>query len=118
MNVVYFLALFSPFLTVDCKFKNHVLAKQQKPLWSHLLTIVEIQRLNKEHFNVLADYAALCEFTIFDAYNYKSRCHYYDCNQMVEPSRWNAEMTKQFYLLKIDFLKKQSIFIWKIFIPL
>jgi len=80
----------------DCKFKNHVLAKQQKPLWSHLLTIVEIQRLNKEHFNVLADYAALCEFTIFDAYRYKSRCHYYDCNQMLEPSRWNAEMTKQF----------------------
>ena len=83
-------------LCFDCRFKDHVLAKQQKPLWAHLLTIVDIQRLNKEHFNVLADYAALCEFTIFDAYRYKSRCHYYDCNQMVEPSRWNAEMTTQF----------------------
>jgi hypothetical protein len=80
----------------DCKFKNHVLTKQQKPLWAHLLTIVDIQRLTKEHFNVLADYAALCEFTIFDAYRYKSRCHYYDCNTLVEPSRWNAEMTTQF----------------------
>ncbi len=80
----------------DCRFKDHVFTKQQKPLWAHLLTIVDIQRLTKEHFNVLADYAALCEFTIFDAYRYKSRCHYYNCNYLVEPSRWNAEMTKQF----------------------
>ena len=83
-------------LCFDCKFKDHVFAKQQKPLWAHLLTIVDIQRLNKEHFNVLADYAALCEFTIFDAYRCKSRCHYYDCDQMVEPSRWDAEQTLQF----------------------
>jgi hypothetical protein len=67
-------------LCFDCRFKEHLLTKQQKPLWAHLLTIVEIQRLSKEHFNVLADYAALCKFTIFDAYRYKSQSHFRNIN--------------------------------------
>ena len=83
-------------LCFDCKFKNKMLQKQQKPLWAHLYTIVDIQRLDKNHFDILADYAELCEFTIFDAYRYKSRCHYYDCAQRVSPHAWDAEQTLQF----------------------
>jgi len=42
------------------------------------------------------DYAELCEFTIFDAYRYKSRCHFYDCEQRIWPHAWDAEETLQF----------------------
>ena len=81
-------------LCFDCKFKKPL--REQMPLETHLLRIIEIQRLDKNHFDILADYAELCEFTIFDAYRYKSRCHYYDCVQPVWAGRWDAEETLQF----------------------
>ena len=83
-------------LCFDCKFKEHLWVKEQAPLWAHLYRIVDIQRLEKEYFDILVDYAALCEFSIFDAYRYKSRCHYYNCAQMIHPSKWDAEDTLQF----------------------
>ena len=83
-------------LCFDCRFKEHLLVKEQKPLWAHLLIILDILRLEKEHFDILADYAELCEFTIFDAYRYKSRCHFYNCNQIIHPHTWDAEQTIQF----------------------
>lgn len=81
-------------LCFDCKFKKPL--REQMLLETHLLRIIEIQRLDKNHFDILADYAALCEFTIFDAYRYKSRCHYYDCVQPVWAGLWDAEETLQF----------------------
>jgi hypothetical protein len=84
-------------LCFDCKFKDEMRWEtRQKPLWAHLYTIVDIQRLDKNHFDILADYAELCEFTIFDAYRYKSRCHFYDCDQRIWPHEWDAEQTLQF----------------------
>jgi hypothetical protein len=81
-------------LCFDCKFKEQFI--EQMPLEAQLLRIIDIQRLEKEYFDILVDYAALCEFTIFDAYRYKSRCHYYDCSQMIHPSKWDAEDVVQF----------------------
>ena len=81
-------------LCFECKFKKPL--RDQMPLEAHLLRIIDIQRLHKNHFDVLADYAELCEFTIFDAYRYKSRCHYYDCQQQVWAGAWDAEQTLQF----------------------
>jgi len=81
-------------LCFECKFKDEM--RWEKPLWAHLLRIIDIQRLDKNHFDILVDYAELCEFTIFDAYRYKSRCHYYDCEQRISPYEWDAEETLQF----------------------
>ena len=68
-------------LCFDCRFKEHLCVKEQKPLWAHLLRIVDIQRLQKKHFDILADYAELCEFTIFDAYcQYLVRKYYASYN--------------------------------------
>jgi len=84
-------------LCFECKFKDEMRYETiQKPLWAHLYTIIDIQRLDKNHFDILADYAELCEFTIFDAYRYKSRCHYYDCAERIWPHAWDAEQTLQF----------------------
>lgn len=81
-------------LCFDCHYKRP--ESVQKPLEEHLLVRLEIQSLRSAHFDILLDYAALCEFTIFDAYHYKSRCHYYDCIQKISPSSWCAEETLQF----------------------
>lgn len=83
-------------LCFECKFKDELCRTIQKPLWAHLYTIIDIQHLDKNHFDILADYAELCEFTIFDAYRYKSRCHYYDCAERIWPHAWDAEQTLQF----------------------
>ena len=81
-------------LCFDCKFKKPL--REQMPLEVHLSIRSDIQFLTRQQFAVLEDYAELCEFTIFDAYRYKSRCHYYDCDRMVEPGKWNAEEAVQF----------------------
>ena len=82
-------------LCFDCKFKTKPL-KEQMPLTVHLLLRCDIQRLSREHFDILEDYADLAQLTIVEAYRYKSRCHFYDCDRMVEPSKWNAEEAVQF----------------------
>jgi hypothetical protein len=83
-------------LCFDCHFKTE--ERVQMPLEEHLLIRREIQHLRRPYFDVLVDYAALAEFTIFDAYRYKSRCHYFDCGitSRIEPSDWDAEETLQF----------------------
>jgi hypothetical protein len=81
-------------LCFNCKFNKPL--KQQMPLALHLAIRSNIQRLEKKQFDILVDYAELCEFTIFDAYCYKSRCHFYDCDRMVPPMYWNAEYDVQF----------------------
>ena len=81
-------------LCFECKFKRPL--KEQMPLAVHLAIRSDIQFLTRQQFDILADYAELCEFTIFDAYRYKSRCHFYDCDRMVPPSQWNAEEAIQF----------------------
>jgi hypothetical protein len=83
-------------LCFDCKFKEHLLVKQPAPLWAHLYRIVDIQRLEKKHFDILVDYAELAQLTIFDAFRYKSRCHYYNCDQKIHPSKWDSEDVVQF----------------------
>ena len=81
-------------LCFDCRFKKSV--KVQMPLPVHLAIRRDIQSLSRNQFDILVDYAELCEFTIFDAYRYKSRCHFYDCDRMVPPMYWNAEYAVQF----------------------
>lgn len=81
-------------LCFNCKFKKSV--REQMLLAVHLAIRSDIQRLEKKQFDILVDYAELCEFTIFDAYRYKSRCHFYDCDRMVPPMYWNAEYAVQF----------------------
>ena len=81
-------------LCFDCKFKKKV--REQMPLAVHLAIRSDIQFLTDKQFDILQDYAELCEFTIFDAYRYKSQCHFYDCDRMIEPSKWNAEEAVQF----------------------
>ena len=81
-------------LCFDCRFKKPL--KEQMPLVVHLAIRSDIQFLTRQQFDILVDYAELCEFTIFDAYRYKLRCHFYDCDRMVEPSKWNAEYDVQF----------------------
>ena len=81
-------------LCFDCQFKTE--ESVQMPLEEHLLVRRDIQHLRKPHFDVLVDYAALAEFTIFDAYRYKSRCHFFDCIQRMSPSGWCAEETLAF----------------------
>jgi len=81
-------------LCFDCKFTRPL--KEQTSLAVHLVIRSDIQSLSRKHFDILVDYAELCEFTIFDAYRYKSRCHYYECERMVLPIHWNAECDVQF----------------------
>ena len=81
-------------LCFDCNFKTE--ERVQMPLEEHLLVRRDIQHLRKPHFDVLVDYAELAEFTIFDAYRYKSKCHFYDCIQRMSPSGWDAEETLAF----------------------
>lgn len=81
-------------LCFDCKFKTN--ERQQMPLAVHMAIRSDIQFLTRKQFDILVDYAELCEFTIFDAYRYKSRCHCYDCDRMVPPSVWDAEEAVQF----------------------
>lgn len=83
-------------LCFDCKFKEHLCVKQPAPIWEHLYRIVDIQRLEKKHFDILVDYAELAQLTIFDAFRYKSRCHYYNCDQKIHPSKWDSEDVVQF----------------------
>jgi hypothetical protein len=83
-------------LCFDCKFKQHLCVKQPSPLWAHLYRIVDIQRLEKKHFDILVDYAELAQLTIFDAYRYKSRCHYNNCDRMIPADAWDAEDALQF----------------------
>ena len=63
---------------------------------AHLQIRRKIQSLASRHFDILVDYAALCEFTIFDAYRYKSRCHYRDCKRVLEPHGWCSEEATAF----------------------
>ena len=81
-------------LCFDCKFNKPL--KEQMPLALHLSIRSDIQSLSRRHFDILADYAELAQFTIFDAYRYKSRCHFYDCDRMVPPSAWDSEEAVQF----------------------
>jgi hypothetical protein len=81
-------------LCFDCKFKTK--EREQMPLAVHLLLRSNIQFLTDKQFYILTDYAELAQLTIFDAYRYKSRCHFYDCDRMVAPSEWNAEQSLQF----------------------
>jgi len=81
-------------LCFDCKFKNSV--RGHMPLTVHLAIRSDIQFLTRQQFDILVDYAELCKFTIFDAYRYKSKCHYYDCERMVPPSQWDSEEKIQF----------------------
>lgn len=78
----------------DCHFKKPL--RPQKSLDDHLLKIIAIQRLSPKHFDVLVRYAALCEFTIFDAYHYKSRCHWSGCYAEIPSLAWNADELNQF----------------------
>jgi len=81
-------------LCFECKFNKPL--KEQMPLAVHLAIRSDIQFLTDKQFNILTDYAELAQLTIFEAYRYKSRCHFYDCDRMVEPSKWNAEEAVQF----------------------
>ena len=81
-------------LCFDCQFKTE--ERVQMPLEEHLLVRRDIQHLRRQYFDVLVDYAELAEFTIFDAYRYKSKCHFYDCIQRMSPSGWCAEETLAF----------------------
>lgn len=76
-------------LCFDCHFKTE--ERIQIPLEEHMLIRREIQHLRSPYFDVLVDYAELAEFTIFDAYFYKSKCHFRDCIQRMSPSGWDAE---------------------------
>ena len=81
-------------LCFNCKFNKPL--KEQMPLEVHLSIRSDIQSLSRRHFDILTDYAELAQLTIFDAYRYKSRCHFYDCDRMVPPSAWDAEEAVQF----------------------
>ena len=81
-------------LCFDCKFKKPL--REQMPLEVHLSIRSDIQTLRRQYFDILVDYAELCAFTIFDAYRYKSQCHYHNCKGYVSPSAWNAEEAVQF----------------------
>ena len=81
-------------LCFNCKFQKPL--KEQMSLTVHLLVRSDIQFLTSQQFEVLTDYAQLANLTIFDAYRYKSRCHYYNCDRMIEPSKWDAEEAIQF----------------------
>ena len=81
-------------LCFNCKFNKPL--KEQMPLAVHLAIRSDIQFLTRQQFDILQDYAELAQLTIFEAYRYKSRCHFYDCDRMVEPSKWDAEEAVQF----------------------
>ncbi len=81
-------------LCFDCKFNKPL--KEQMPLSVHMAIRSDIQFLTRHQFEVLTDYAELAQLTIFEAYRYKSRCHFYDCDRMVPPSKWDAEEALQF----------------------
>jgi hypothetical protein len=81
-------------LCFDCRFKTNV--RENMPLTIHLAIRSDIQFLTRKQFDILVDYAELAQLTIFEAYRYKSRCHFYDCDRMVEPSKWNSEEAVQF----------------------
>jgi hypothetical protein len=90
----YYAAIARNHLCFDCNFKTE--ERVQMPLEEHLLVRREIQHLRRQYFDVLVNYAELAEFTIFDAYRYKSKCHFYDCIQRISPSGWCAEETFHF----------------------
>ncbi len=81
-------------LCFDCYFKKPL--KEQIPLEAHLLRIIDIQSLTRNHFDILTDYAELANINIFEAYHYKSKCHFYNCKKTIEPHNWDAEQTLQF----------------------
>ena len=81
-------------LCFNCKFNKPI--KQQMPLAVHVSIRSDIQFLTHQQFVVLEDYAELAQLTIFEAYRYKSKCHFYDCDRMVPPSAWDAEEALQF----------------------
>jgi hypothetical protein len=81
-------------LCFNCKFNNPL--KEEMPLWVCWAIRSSIQSLNHEQFDILTDYAELAQLTIFDAYRYKSRCHFYDCERMVPASQWDSEEKIQF----------------------
>lgn len=81
-------------LCFNCKFKTN--EREEMPLEVHLAIKSDIQFLTRQQFDILADYAELAQLTITNAYYYKSRCHYYDCDRMIEPSKWDAEEKYQF----------------------
>ena len=62
-------------LCFDCRFKTKTL-REEMPLAIHLAIRSDIQFLTNQQFDILADYAELAQLTIFDAYRYKSRCHF------------------------------------------
>ena len=66
------------------------------PLAVHLAISSDIQFLTDNQFDILTDYAELAQLTIFEAYRYKSKCHFYDCDRMVPPTQWDAEEALQF----------------------
>ena len=78
----------------DCKFNTQL--KEQMPIEAHLLRIIDIQHLARNHFDILADYTELAQLTIFEAYRYKSTCHFYNCDIIIPPNKWDAEETFQF----------------------
>ena len=81
-------------LCFDCYFKKPL--KEQIPIEAHLLIRRDIQQLRKNHFDILVDYAELANMTIFEAYRYKSTCHFYCCTKTIEPHGWNSEETLNF----------------------
>jgi hypothetical protein len=93
---VYHIYDFNIDLCFDCKFNTLEHIQVQMPLETHLAVRSYIQKLPRKYFDILVDYAELCEFTIFDAYFYKSRCHYYDCKGIISPSVWDSEEQFQF----------------------
>ena len=82
----------------ECHFKKEL--SPQKPLEDHLQKIIAIQRLPSKQFGILLDYAALCEFTIFEAYQYKSQCHWPGCKIEIQQRLWDANEQIQFCCYK------------------
>jgi hypothetical protein len=87
-------------LCFNCKFNTN--KREEMPLALHMAIRSDIQFLTRQQFDILADYAELAQLTIFEAYRYKSRCHFYDCDRMVEPSKWKAEEALQFCCKRHD----------------
>jgi len=96
IDKVYHIYDFNIDLCFDCKFHTQDRVQVQIPLETHLTIRSYIQKLPHKQFDILVDYAELCEFTIFDAYCYKSTCHYYDCKGVISPRVWDSEEQYQF----------------------
>jgi hypothetical protein len=82
----------------ECHFKKEL--RPQKPLEDHLQKIIAMQRVPSKQFGILLEYAALCEFTIFEAYQYKSQCHWPGCKIEIQPRLWDANEQVQFCCYK------------------